>query len=188
VCCLILAGFGFLATRIGGSSSSSSEAASSVPSAAASAEQRPDAGAAAPADGSGGGKQPEHAADEPTSAQGGFVVYSTGTSYEQSTLAAQVGRTSLEFSELNPAATASVPASAGEPSASSSSAGYRAPTAQLSGCVAAVTNGARPDLVDEATYDGIPAYIIAVPTEVWVVDRGCSAANTELIARVPLKG
>jgi hypothetical protein len=42
--------------------------------------------------------------------------------------------------------------------------------------------------VDEASYDGIPAYIIAAPTEVWVVRLGCTAAHPELIAAVPLKG
>ena len=51
-----------------------------------------------------------------------------------------------------------------------------------------VTGGVVPSLVDKASYDGIPAYIIAVPTEVWVVGRGCTAADTELITRVPLKG
>jgi hypothetical protein len=42
--------------------------------------------------------------------------------------------------------------------------------------------------VDKANYDGIPAYIIAEPTEAWVVGRGCTATDTELIRRVPLKG
>ena len=85
----------------------------------------------------------------------------------------------------------SVTYSAGAPAASaaasSASGGYR-PPAQLSGCVAAVTGGAAPSLVDEASYDGFPAYIIAVPTEVWVVRRGCTAADTQLIAAVPLEG
>jgi hypothetical protein len=54
--------------------------------------------------------------------------------------------------------------------------------------VSRVTGGAAPSLVDKASYDGIPAYIIAVPAEVWVVRRGCTAADTQLIVRVPLKG
>ncbi len=52
----------------------------------------------------------------------------------------------------------------------------------------AVTGGDAPSLVDKASYDGIPAYIIAVPTQAWVVGRGCTAADTQLITRVPLKG
>jgi hypothetical protein len=42
--------------------------------------------------------------------------------------------------------------------------------------------------VDKASYDGIPAYIIAVPTRVWVVGRGCTAADTQLIVQARLKG
>ena len=62
------------------------------------------------------------------------------------------------------------------------------PRAGLSGCVSKVTGGAAPSLVDRASYDGIPAYIIAVPTRVWVVGRGCTAADTQLIVQAPLKG
>ena len=51
-----------------------------------------------------------------------------------------------------------------------------------------LTGGAAPSLVDRASYDGIPAYIIAVPTRVWVVRLGCTAADTQLIATVPLEG
>ena len=58
----------------------------------------------------------------------------------------------------------------------------------LSGCVSALTGGVVPSLVDKASYDGSPAYIIAVPTEAWVVGRGCTAADTQLITRVSLKG
>jgi hypothetical protein len=54
--------------------------------------------------------------------------------------------------------------------------------------VSKVTGGAAPSLVDRASYDGIPAYIIAVPTRVWVVRLGCTATDTQLIAAVPLKG
>ena len=46
----------------------------------------------------------------------------------------------------------------------SSVVGGAAPSAQLSGCVSRLTGGAAPSLVDKASYDGIPAYIIAVPT------------------------
>jgi hypothetical protein len=54
--------------------------------------------------------------------------------------------------------------------------------------VSKVTGGAAPSLVDSASYDGIPAYIIAVPTQVWVVRRGCTATDTQLITAVPLAG
>ena len=37
-------------------------------------------------------------------------------------------------------------------------------SAKLSGCVSRLTGGVVPRLVDKASYDGIPAYIIAVPS------------------------
>jgi hypothetical protein len=192
VCCLVLAGFGFLVTR-GSSSSSSSEAAGSTsgqaPSPAAGAAGRPD-------NRLGKGAQPEHA-DEPSafssaSAATGFLVYSTGTAYERSTLASQVqGKFisyGLDSGTTTPGATTPVPADSASASAASSSVGGSAPSPGLSGCVSRVTDGATPSLVDKASYDGIPAYIIAVPTQAWVVRLGCTAADPELIVRIPLKG
>ena len=193
VCVLVLAGFGFLVTRSGGSSSSSQ--------AESSAAGQPAASAAGPA-----GKQPdtEHAAGTlPEAApsagsaaghRNGFLVYSTGVAYQRSTLASQV-RAELDSPALgrrgptNSAnATASAPAPSASAPAASSSVGGAAPSAQLSGCVSEVTGGAAPSLVDKASYDGIPAYIIAVPTRVWVVGRGCTASDTQLIVQAPLKG
>ena len=194
VCVLVLAGFGFLVTR-GGGSSSSSQAESSPAS-------QPTASAAGPA-----GKQPdtEHAAGtlpeaaaSASSAAGsaagpraGFLVYSTGVAYQRSTLAGQV-QAELDSPALGgrgPSnATATAPAPSASASAASSSVGGAVPSAQLSGCVSEVTGGAAPSLVDKASYDGTPAYIIAVPTRVWVVGRGCTAADTQLIVQAPLKG
>jgi hypothetical protein len=193
VCVLALAGFGFLVTHSSESSSSSSADSSSA--------GQPAASAAGPA-----GRQPdtEHAAGtlpeaassaKPTAGPAtGFLVYSTGIAYQRSTLASQV-RAELDspaFGRPGPTNSASAAASGPAPSASasaaSSSVGGAAPSPQLSGCVSRVTGGAAPSLVDKASYDGIPAYIIAVPAEVWVVRRGCTAADTQLIVRVPLKG
>jgi hypothetical protein len=189
LCCLVLAGFGFLVTR-GSSSSSSSEAAGSTsgqaPSAAAGTAGLPD-------NGFGKGSQPEHAADEPSasssaSAATGFLVYSTGTAYERSTLASQVQGTLISYGFDSPTSTAPVPADSASASAASSSVGGSTPSPGLSGCVSRVTDGATPSLVDKASYDGIPAYIIAVPTQAWVVRLGCTAADPELIVGIPLKG
>ena len=183
VCVLVLAGFGFLVTRGSGSSASSSvrgAASASSQSAAASAggnEPQPASGL--------GPKSPDHAfAGGQASGPNRFLVQSTGTAYKQSTLASQV-RSQLasldSASATTPAssASASFPSAATSASAASSSVtGGAVPSATLSGCVAAVTGGVAPSLVDEASYDGIPAYIIAVPTQVWVVRRGCTAADT----------
>lgn len=192
VSCLILAGFGFLVTRTS-SSSSSSEAASSASSAEA----------AAPAAGSGSGlrnsqAEGEHpAADEPSasssSASNGFLVYSTGTAYQRSTLAIQVEGQLTTYGTATSggtAGTAPVPADSVNAAASSSasSAAASSPSSKLTGCVSAVTDGVSPSLVDKASYDGTPAYIIATRTEAWVVGLGCTADDTDLIAQVPLKG
>jgi hypothetical protein len=191
VCCLALTGFGFLVSHGGGSSSSSSEAAS------ASSGQAP-----SPAGGTAGlpngRSQPEHAGDEPSAASSasaaiGYLVYSTGTAYNRSTLASQVQGKLITFglaglTPTTPANSASATVPADSAPASSSSVSGAPPSPQLSGCVSAVTDGVAPSLVDKGSYDGIPAYIIVAPTQVWVVRLGCTAAHTELIVRVPLKG
>ena len=49
-----------------------------------------------------------------------------------------------------------------------------------------LTGQMRPSLVDRATYQGKPAYVIAVTNWAWVVGTGCTATNPELIASVGL--
>ena len=51
-----------------------------------------------------------------------------------------------------------------------------------------LTGGVTPSLVDRASYDGTPAYIIAVPSRVWVVRLGCTAADPQEITSVSLTG
>jgi hypothetical protein len=85
----------------------------------------------------------------------------------------------------------SVAASASASTAPASSSGVTAQKAaspQLEGCVRQLTGGLPPSLVDKASYDGKPAYIIAVPSQAWVVGLGCTAADTDVIAQVPLEG
>jgi len=173
--CLVLAGFGYLFTRMGGESSSSSSAAAS----AASPLNRAEAGSAVPYSGS----VPTKGASNLAGQLPDFTVTDTGTRYEAATLAA------LVHDELTPASSASSPGA--EPSASAASSaiigGYVASRA-LTGCVYRLTSNARPSLVDRATYAGKLAYIIAVPSRVWVVGLGCTAANPELITTIALTG
>jgi hypothetical protein len=124
----------------------------------------------------------------------GFAVTQTGTSYQKATLAQQAqaqvhaaqsresGPTSVPSasSSLTPSAT-SAPVSSAAPTSS-------APTAQLRACVLKVTGGVLPALVDRATYQGTPAYVIASSRRVWVVGLGCTAARPQVIASVPLAG
>ncbi len=98
-----------------------------------------------------------------------FAVTASGTKYRQATLAEQV-RARLAV----PAASATSASAAASPA--------------LQGCVLHLTNGAVPRLVDRATYQGQPAYVIASSSHVWVVGPGCTAAKTELVASVPLAG
>jgi hypothetical protein len=194
VTCLALAGFGFLVSHGGGSSDSSSVPAGSASSQAA-------ASGAHPAAGQGPNERqaaaPESSASASASSPTGFLVSATGTAYQRSTLVSQVrgqlADTATGLSPTQPASsatsTAPGPNTASSPSAASSSilGGY-VPSPQLSGCVSRLTGGVAPSLVDKASYDGIPAYIIAVPTQVWVVRRGCTAADPQLIVRAPLTG
>jgi hypothetical protein len=62
------------------------------------------------------------------------------------------------------------------------------PTTQLRGCVQHFTGDTQPQLVDRATYQGTPAYVIASTSRVWVVGLGCTATKPELITSVPLAG
>lgn len=183
VCCLVLAGFGFLVTR-GSGSSSSSVAASSASSQSASAASSADV----PQPATGRESQPERdSAGASGRVPAGFLVHSTGVAYRRSTLASQArGQLANAGVYSGDATTPAVSASAS--AASSSPAPGTAPSAALSGCVSALTGGVTPSLVDRASYDGIPAYIIAVPTQVWAVRLGCTAADPQLLAQAPLKG
>ncbi|MGH3251725.1 MAG: hypothetical protein ACRDOI_36710, partial [Trebonia sp.] len=96
-----------------------------------------------------------------------FVVTASGTSYRRATLAEQVrGRLA-----------AAGPATAGAGAV---------PSVALHGCVLRLTGGAPPRLVDRATYQGEPAYIIASSARVWVVGLGCTSAKADLIVSVAL--
>jgi hypothetical protein len=201
VCCLVIAGFGFLVTHASGSSSSSSAVTAAGPAAASAPSSY--AGASEPHAAS-GGSGAEHADEEPTASANvptGFLYIKSGTAYQESTLAIQVQVVLNQptYGELGPgtpaaSSSASVPASAPSAtappaaSASSSGVGGYVPSAGLAACVSRVTDGVTPRLVDKATYDGKPAYIIAVSSQAWVVGLGCTAADTDVIARVPLKG
>jgi hypothetical protein len=156
--CLVLFGGVYGITHLSSGSSSSSAASS----AAAGSVSSPLAGAKAPG---------THTRLEPADSgqAAAFAITASGTNYRSATLAQQV-RAQL----ARPAKTASQPAD------------EAAPSAQLSACVLHLTGQMRPSLVDRATYEGKPAYVIAVTNWAWVVGTGCTASNPELIASVGL--
>jgi hypothetical protein len=183
--CLLVAAIAVGLSRAGGSSSSSS--AAGAPRAAGAASSAPAAsGGFAYSSAGPGALAPEPAA----SAAAGFVVSQTGTSYQRATLAqqarAQVRAARDREAGLTTAPSATAPSP--PPSATSASSPSSAPTAQLRACVLTVTGGASPQLVDRATYQGTPAYVIASSSHVWVVGLGCTAARPQVIASVPLAG
>jgi len=141
---------------------------SGSPSAASSSQSAPFSGpnVAAPAAG----------ARAPGSAEKGpFTITTSGTRYEPATLATQV-RTLLAATSAG--LTLPSHASAQLPSGTS--------LATLSACVLHLTRQVRPSLVDWATYQGKPAYVIAVPDHAWVVGPDCTASDSHLIASIGL--
>jgi hypothetical protein len=194
VAILLVAGLGFGLSRATSSSSSSSAASGSVavpaagevPSPASSSAAAAGSGAAGSSAGGFSTAGPEAG---PTKAAPGaeptvspfFAVTVSGTNYEEPTLAAQV-RGKLAPSGGKNTFAGTFPAPTTNPRTSVT------PSPALRGCVLHFTNGAAPRLVDRATYNGQPAYVIASSTHVWVVGLGCTAANPELVTQVPLAG
>jgi hypothetical protein len=169
VVCLLLVGLGFRLSR-SASGPTFSSAASGASNASAAAP------AAAPS-----------AASGFAGTASSFVVTESGTRYRSATLAAQVqarltanNGTPVEVPGPRPAS----PRNAASSSAASGPADV--PTSVLSGCVLHLTGGQTPRLVDRATYQGEPAYIIATSSRVWVTGLGCTAAKPEVIVSVPL--
>jgi len=171
VVCLVLAGLGFaLAQGSGQESFSSSVAAgpAAVPSPTAANAAGSSAVGSGASSASGAVKPGPQASSvsAPDAGSATFSVTASGTKYERATLAEQVR-----------ARVAGSPASLGATSG-----------AALRGCVLHLTGGVAPRLVDRATYQGEPAYVIASSTRVWVVGLGCTAAKTELVVSVALAG
>jgi hypothetical protein len=160
--CLVLFGGVYgIAHLSSGSTSSSAASSAAAGSAAAGSGSSPLAGAQAP----GTHTRLEPADSAPAAA---FAVTASGTNYQSATLAQQVR------AQLARSAKTALPAA------------EAAPSAQLSACVLHLTGQRRPSLVDRATYQGKPAYVIAVTNWAWVVGTGCTASNPELIASVGL--
>lgn len=191
VACL-LAGFGYLVSHSGQSSSSSyAEGQAAAPASSSVLHASGAVPAASPS-----ASAPERA----ESRAPGFRVTRSGTQYEAATLRATVSGeiASLRMgasSGTGPTVAPSAAGTAAIPSTNSSASGPPAPTSlaggvtassTLVGCVLQVTGGIKPTLVDEATYQGNPAYIIAVPSRVWVVGTGCTASKPDEITSVAL--
>lgn len=187
--CLLVAGIGLVLSRGAPSSSSSSAPAAASAAASAPAYAGTSAGVAAPANGSASRSGSSGSSGQVFNAGLPVAVIASGTSYRQATLTEQV-RARVAVKAPSPSAPASLPqvTSGGPSSAPASSASPTgAPGARaLRACVLQLTKGKALLLVDRATYDGTPAYVIATASHVWVVGLGCTAANPEIVTSVPL--
>lgn len=105
--------------------------------------------------------------------QAAFRVTVTHTSYKAATLQAQV-RQQIQSS----------PAVSRTPSPSGTD--EVAPSQNLIGCVMHLTDNVAPTIVDQATYQSKPAYVIAVPNRAWVVPRNCTAKHPAVITSVAI--
>jgi hypothetical protein len=197
--CLLVVIIALGLSHVGSSSSSSSAAGGTL---GLSAPRAAGAASSAPASGNGVGKSsagsgavaaPASSAAPASTAvvpAAGFVVSQTGTGYQRATLAQQA-RAQVLAAQARDLAPAAVPSASSSSSAASVSSGaFRtyAPSAQLRACVLAVTGGVPPEVVDRATYQGTPAYVIASKSHVWVVGLGCTATRPQVIASEPLAG
>jgi hypothetical protein len=188
---LVIVGFALVFTQLGGSSSSSSSGlasgGTSAPGAASAASGERSASSARNQ-----GVAPEFETNPPekNGQNANFAVSESGTRYQGATLASQV-RQQLDAQNAAVTPAGTVPGAASSSVASSAGASAPAPIATpttLAGCVSHLTGGVPPSLVDRASYDGIPAYVIAVPSRAWVVRLGCTAADPQEITSVSLTG
>jgi hypothetical protein len=101
-----------------------------------------------------------------------FTLVQTGTNYTSAGLDSQVAG-ALSKSTTGPHA-------------------MSAPNDALGACVARVSSGRIPLLVDSATYEGRPATVIALPgagagrADVWVVGARCSGSDPDTLAHRPV--
>jgi len=172
---VVIAGGGYLLSRLPSSTSGSSASSAAAPATARSP--------AAPA-----GEQANAAAGS-----SGFAVISSGTDYRPAELPAQIAEVLTRYG-LRPAG-GHVPAPA------SAVAPKQAPVtpvlepsrlAALQGCVARIAGARRPWLVDESRFKGRPATIIVLAataqslTQVWVVGPACSGSRRDVLAHTAL--
>jgi hypothetical protein len=118
---------------------------------------------------SGGTFSPGPHRDSPTppgigGIQPAFVIITSGTNYRKATLQEQIRQVI----------------------AASASASGSAPSSSIFGCVMHFTDNDVPTIVDRAEYDSEPAYVIALPTQAWVVGLACTANDPDLLASVAM--
>jgi hypothetical protein len=188
--CLILAFIGYQVSGTGHNAGSSAASGSS---------SSLHAGKNSPPGGQGPGARPDTrnpATNHPnmSPALTAFDVLVSTTNFRKVTLQEQVRQQLSAVYGTGPVASPGTSGSAGpvKPSTGVTPApgGGRwvSPPESLVGCAKFLTRDAKPELVEQATYQSQPVYMIAMADHAWVVERGCTAAHPELLASVALPG
>lgn len=170
--CLMLA---FVGYRLSGTSHPASS-----PAAAGGASSRPPGG-------------PHRDNLTPSGAIGGpastasFVVLVSSTNFRKATLQAQVTQ-QLHAERSAPVSPGGTFLPGGQGSGGALQGRKAIPSPTLVGCVSGLLGHAKPALVEQATYQSRPVYMIARADRAWVVARDCTAANPQVIASVALPG
>lgn len=197
VVCLLLAVGGYAVSLSDASPShpvAEGASTASAPGSPASAARGPRSGAAI--EGPGGSALRHDTLSSRSGTGTAFVVLTSGTDYQPATLQGQVRE---EIQVIPSPSVTPVPvvtgvrtqatspqgqASATEPAGNQH--GDTAPSGSLVGCVMRITDDREPALVDRASYESRPAYVIAVPSRVWVAPLTCTAAHPGVITSQPL--
>ena len=187
--CVLLAGLGYLLSMPGAAGMPSSSSAGAAPARSSSASGKGSVNSG-----------PHRDAISPTTTIGPagsnsvpFLVTVNTTPYQKSTLRAQV-RSQLARQALAPVigGTAGSESNGTPGNQQGTGGGGRQPNTglvpdvRLVGCVMYLTGGTPPALVQKATYQAEPVYVIAVQDHAWVVHLGCTAAKPALITSIAL--
>jgi hypothetical protein len=114
-----------------------------------------------------------------------FVFLVTSTNFRKSTLQAQVTQ-QLNAESKGPVSSGGTFQPGGQGSSGALPGRQAIPPKPLVGCVTSLLGQTKPALVEQATYQSLPVYMIAVTDRAWVVSRDCTAANSLILASVAL--
>lgn len=156
----------------------------------------PEVGSGVPASGgSSSGQQPAYNGPGDLVPTASFQLVHSGTDYQPGHLTAQVkavlaAQKRASRPEAEPPSVTNGPEAGGPGKGSHSASPAR--LTQLQECVALITGGTTPSLVDGARYQGQPATIIvrsatsARTGQIWVAGPACSATSRDLLAHTTL--
>ena len=114
-----------------------------------------------------------------------FVVLVSSTNFRKATLQEQVTQ-QLTAERSTPASPGGTFLPGGQVGSGPLQGRKAIPSQSLVGCVTRLLGHTKPALVEQATYQSVPVYMIAMADHAWVVARDCTAANPQVLASVAL--